>query len=168
MGLFSGMNLGGVKVSGGRGQDLTPGKYELEITGVKAGTTRDDSKFFEVIHKVLTAEGPESTKVGDETNLYCLLRGDGRDIAMQNMKEIVVVMCGLDPRNVNDAELVNGEDWGEIIDDMIKSPAQYIGRKVKCSVRMVPIKKPKAGGRTQFPARTYEPHPETRKIALGE
>lgn len=167
--MFKKMNFGDVHVAGGiRGTELEVGDYVLEVTAIRSGKSKDDVPYFEVVHKVLESEGEGATEPGTETNRFCFLGGQGKPTAMQNMKEIVYVINGLDARNSSDQALGEEENWGEITDDMCENPATYVGRKVTCQVRKAAIKAPKAGGRTHFNARRYGVHPETRKLALGE
>lgn len=167
--MFKKLNFGDVSVGIGiKGTELEVGDYVLEVAAIRSGKSKDDVPYFEVVHKVLESDGAGATPVGTETNRFCFLGGPGKATAMQNMKEIVYVINGLDARVPADQELGEEENWGEITDDMCENPATYIGRKLTCEVRKAPIKAPKQGGRTHFNARRYGVHPATRKLALGE
>ncbi len=167
--MFKKLNFGDVSVGIGiKGTELEVGDYVLEVAAIRSGKSKDDVPYFEVVHKVLESDGAGATPVGTETNRFCFLGGTGKATAMQNMKEIVYVINGLDARVPADQALGEEENWGEITDDMCENPATYIGRKLTCEVRKAPIKTPRPGGRTHFNARRYGVHPATRKLALGE
>jgi hypothetical protein len=164
VGLFSGVSLKDVKIGGGKAMDFKgEGDFTLKVVEVKGGETRKREKYFEVIHEVVASTNEEQP-VGSKTNLFCMLQGSGQDLGLQNMKEILCTLSGLNPHTNSDANAIaqiTDEKWIEIAELACADQKTFGGTLVNCSVNNCAIKAPKAGGRTHYLRRRYTPNDAT-------
>lgn len=164
MGLFSGVSLKDVKIGGGKGMDFKgEGDFTLKILECKGGETRKREKYFEVVHEVVESTNPAQV-VGSKTNLFCMLQGSGQDLGLQNMKEILCTLSGLNPHSNADADKIaqiTDEEWIQIAELACTKSETFGGTLVNCSVTECPIKNPKPNGRTTYLRRRYTPHTST-------
>ncbi len=164
MGLFGDIKLSDVKVGGGKAMDFKgEGDFVLSIVEIKGGETRKREKYFEVIHQVVESTNP-AQPIGSKTNLFCMLAGAGQDLGLQNMKEILCTLSGLNPHTNSDAAQIaqiTDEKWIEIAELACADQKTFGGTLVNVSVVETEIKNKRPGGRTTYLRRRYSPNAKT-------